>query len=131
MEAVVTNKVTGGSIMKKVIIADDSRVIREKLKLILKNSNFEVIGEAADGKQALSLCDLLEPDIITLDFNMPKLDGIKVIEHLKEDGFEGKIIMLTGVSDKKLITKALVAGANSYLLKPFDKDGVLEELSKL
>jgi len=117
--------------MKKVVIADDSRVIREKIKLILKNSNFEVIGEAADGKQAISICDLLEPDILTLDFNMPKLDGVKVIEMLREDGYEGKIIMLTGVSDKKLISKALVAGADSYLLKPFDKEDVIEELAKL
>lgn len=116
--------------MKKIIVADDSRVIREKLKLILKNSKFEVIGEAADGKQAIDLCELLEPDILTLDFNMPKMDGIKVIEALRKDGFDGKIIMLTGVSDKKLITKALITGADSYLLKPFDKEGVIEELDK-
>jgi two-component system chemotaxis response regulator CheY len=116
--------------MKTIIITDDSRVIREKLKLILKNSKFDVIGEAADGKQAVDLCDLLEPDILTLDFNMPKLDGIKVIETLRENGFEGKIIMLTGITDKKLITQALVAGANSYLIKPFDKEDVIEELSR-
>ena len=116
--------------MKTIVIADDSRVIREKLKLILKNSKFEVIGEAADGKQVVDLCDLLEPDILTLDFNMPKLDGIKVIEILRENGFKGKIIMLTGVSDKKLISQALVTGANSYLLKSFDKEDLIEELSK-
>jgi len=116
--------------MKTIIIADDSRVIREKLKLILKNSKFEVIGEAADGKQIVDLCDLLEPDLLTLDFNMPKLDGIKVIEMIRENGFEGKIIMLTGVTNKKLITQALVVGANSYLLKPFDKEDVIEELSR-
>lgn len=116
--------------MKKVIVADDSRVIREKLKLILKNSEFEVIGEASDGKQAVTLCELLEPDIVTLDFNMPKLDGVKVIEILRENDFEGKIIMLTGVSDKKLITKALIKGANSYLIKPFDKEELIEELNK-
>jgi len=116
--------------MKKIIVADDSRVIREKLKLILKNSKFEVIGEAADGKQAIDLCDLLEPDILTLDFNMPKLDGIKVIKKLRERGFEGEIIMLTGLSDKKLITQALIVGANSYLLKPFYKENVIEELNK-
>ena len=116
--------------MKKIIIADDSRVIREKLKLILKNTQFEVIGEASDGEQAVILCDLLEPDILTLDFNMPKLDGIKVIEKLRKGGFAGKIIVVTGLADKKMITEALVIGANSYLLKPFDKENLIEELGK-
>lgn len=117
--------------MKTIIIADDSRVIREKLKLILSNSEFEVIGEASDGKQAVSLCELLEPDILTLDFNMPKLDGIKVIEELRQNAFIGKILMITGLSDKKLITSSLIAGANSYLIKPFDKENLIDELSKM
>lgn len=116
--------------MKKIVIADDSRVIREKLKLIFRNSKFDVIGEASNGDQVVDLCVLLEPDILTLDINMPRLDGVKVIEKLRNEDFKGKIVMLTGVTDKKLITQSLVAGANSYILKPFDRENIIEELSK-
>lgn len=117
--------------MIKVLIADDSRVIREKIKLLLSGSEFEVIGEASDGEQAVALCELLQPQILTVDINMPKMDGIGVINTLKKNGFDGKIIILTGVTDTKMVKEALISGANSYMIKPFEKDKLFEELRNL
>ena len=117
--------------MYNIVIADDSRVIREKIKLILKGSDFNVLGEASNGMDALDICLDLKPDIITLDINMPKLDGLEVISKLRASGFQGKIIVLTGLSDKKIIKQAIVLGANTFLIKPFEKEKLLLELTKL
>ena len=106
--------------MKKlrILIADDHGIVRTGLRLQLeRNDQFEVVGEAADGREAVRLAEELVPDIVIMDIAMPSLNGIQaaaqIIKALPQTG----IIMLSMHSDETYITRTLAAGARGYLLK--------------
>lgn len=107
--------------MKTCLVVDDSRVIRKVARRILESLQFEVI-EACDGSEALNQCKSRMPTSILLDWNMPVMDGITFLRQLrKEDGGnEPVVIFCTTENDFSHITEALSAGANEYIMKPFD-----------
>jgi two-component system chemotaxis response regulator CheY len=112
--------------MKQVLIVDDSKVIRTVAKRILEAMSFET-REAADGKEALSACEARKPDAILLDWNMPVMDGLAFLKALRasQGGGSPVVLFCTTENDMKHITDALSAGANEYIMKPFDR-GILE-----
>jgi two-component system chemotaxis response regulator CheY len=107
--------------MKTCLVVDDSRVIRKVARRILENLHFEV-GEANDGQEALSACREKMPDAVLLDWNMPIMDGITFLRHLRKEngGQEPVVIFCTTENDISHITEALSEGANEYIMKPFD-----------
>lgn len=103
---------------KKIFLVDDHFVVREGLKLIFETEEeYEVIGEAQDGKEALEKLEQLLPDVILMDLSMPKMSGIDVIKVLKERGSSIPVIILTTFNDDSLIKKGMSLGARGYLLK--------------
>ncbi|MEK3659558.1 response regulator transcription factor [Paenibacillus sp. FSL F4-0236] len=101
-----------------VIIADDHLVVREGLKLIIEtNDNFQVIGEAANGEETLSLLESLTPDVILMDLNMPKMSGLETIKELKERNINIPVVILTTYNEDELMINGLELGAKGYLLK--------------
>jgi two-component system, chemotaxis family, chemotaxis protein CheY len=112
--------------MKQVLIVDDSKVIRTVAKRILEAMAFET-REAADGQQALDACDARMPDAVLLDWNMPVMDGLSFLKALRarSGGASPVVLFCTTENDMKHITDALAAGANEYIMKPFDR-GILE-----
>ena len=112
--------------MKQVLIVDDSKVIRTVAKRILEAMAFQT-AEAADGREALSACQSRMPDAILLDWNMPVMDGLAFLKALRSLNGGGSPVVLfcTTENDMKHITDALAAGANEYIMKPFDR-GILE-----
>ena len=101
-----------------VIIADDHLVVREGLKLIIEtNDNFQVIGEAANGEETLSLLESLTPDVILMDLNMPKLSGLQTMKELKERNINIPVVILTTYNEDELMINGLELGAKGYLLK--------------
>jgi two-component system response regulator NreC len=106
--------------MKKVriLIADDHGIVRTGLRLQLeRNESFEVIGEAADGREAVRLADELEPDIVIMDIAMPNLNGIQAAAQIVKGHPATGVIILSMHSDEAYITRTLAAGAKGYLLK--------------
>jgi len=109
--------------VKTCMVVDDSRVIRKVARRILENLSFEVF-EANDGQEALNACRDSMPDAILLDWNMPIMDGITFLRHLrKEPGGDAPIVVFcTTENDIDHISVALKEGANEYIMKPFDGD---------
>jgi two-component system chemotaxis response regulator CheY len=109
--------------MKSCLVVDDSRVIRKVARRILEDLRFQ-IEEAGDGMEALQACRRTMPDAILLDWNMPVMSGIDFLRQLrKENGGEHPIVVFcTTENDAEHITEALKAGANEYIMKPFDGD---------
>jgi two-component system, chemotaxis family, chemotaxis protein CheY len=110
--------------MKCCLIVDDSKVIRTVARRILEKLNFE-IEEACDGKAALEICRRRMPDAILLDWNMPVMNGIEFLHELREKvdgGMAPVVVFCTTENDMQHIQEAIGAGANEYIMKPFDSE---------
>lgn len=102
----------------KILIADDQRLFRQGLRSLLgQEDDLIVVGEAADGQDAFTLAQKTNPDIILMDVEMPKLDGIKATEMILERNREVKILMLSVYNEDERVVAALRAGASGYILK--------------
>jgi two-component system chemotaxis response regulator CheY len=109
--------------MKNCLVVDDSSVIRKVARRILEDLDFK-ISEAEDGKQALDACRSEMPDAILLDWNMPVMDGLEFLAALRHEagGDKPVVVFCTTENDVAHITRAIRAGANEYIMKPFDKE---------
>jgi two-component system chemotaxis response regulator CheY len=109
--------------MKTCLVVDDSSVVRKIARRILEEIGFAVV-EAEDGEQALEACKKSLPEAILLDWNMPVMDGYDFLGRLRRmpDGEAPKVVFCTTENDIDHISRALNAGANEYIMKPFDKD---------
>ena len=109
--------------MKTCLVVDDSSVIRKVARRILEGLDFQII-EAEDGEKALDACKRAMPDAVLLDWNMPVMDGYEFLGKLRRmpGGDEPKVVFCTTENDVAHIARALHAGANEYIMKPFDKD---------
>ncbi len=109
--------------MKTCLVVDDSRVIRKVARRILEDLGFE-IAEAADGMEALAWCRAAMPDAILLDWNMPVMGGLDFLRKLRADpgGDAPVVVFCTVENDVAHIQEALDAGADEYIMKPFDGD---------
>ncbi|WP_296817663.1 response regulator [Brevundimonas sp.] len=109
--------------MRTCLITDDSRIIRKVARRIVEDLGFQV-EEAADGAEALSLCAAAMPEVILLDWNMPVMDGMTFLRRLRSlpGGTAPKVLFCTIETDPARIAEALDAGADEYVMKPFDGD---------
>jgi two-component system chemotaxis response regulator CheY len=109
--------------MKICLIVDDSSVIRKVARRILESLDFQIV-EAENGEEAIESCKRQLPDAILLDWNMPKMDGYDFLRMLRRlpGGDKPKVVFCTTENDVAHIARALHAGANEYIMKPFDKD---------
>jgi two-component system chemotaxis response regulator CheY len=117
--------------MKQCLIVDDSRVIRKVARRILEDLRFET-DEAEDGAAALDICRRSMPDAILLDWNMPNMSGIEFLRTLRSEPGGGKpvVVFCTTENDIAHITEAIGAGANEYVLKPFNSEIVLAKFTE-
>jgi two-component system, NarL family, response regulator YdfI len=112
----------------RILIADDHMVVREGLRTILSvEDDFEIVGEASDGRAAVEQAALLEPDLVLMDLRMPGMDGIEAIKQIKARR-AGAIVILTTYDDDDLIVKGLRAGAQGYLLKDASRRELFEAI---
>ena len=111
------------AVMKTCLVVDDSSVIRKVARRILEGLEFK-ISEAEDGEEALAACRAQMPDAILLDWNMPKVDGYEFLRMLRRlpQGDRPKVVFCTTENDVAHIARALHAGANEYIMKPFDRE---------
>ena len=115
--------------MIRVMITDDHLIVREGLRLILETADdIEVVGEATDGAECLRLVPELNPDVILMDLQMPRMDGITAIEHLRKDHPEIAIVILTTYNEDDLMIRGLQLGACGYLLKDTSRENLLDAI---
>ncbi|KPF75805.1 chemotaxis protein CheY [Brevundimonas sp. AAP58] len=118
--------------MRTCLIVDDSRIIRKVARRIVESLGFEV-DEAADGAEALSHCTGPLPDVVLLDWNMPVMDGMTFIRRLRDlpGGDKPKVLFCTIETAPERIAEALGAGADDYVMKPFDGEILHSKLSEV
>ncbi|MEE8606257.1 MAG: response regulator [Nitrospiraceae bacterium] len=117
----------------RALVVDDSRATRTILRQILKEIGFEV-SEAGHGREALErLKEIGTPDLALVDWNMPEMDGFEFIRAVRADhAYDSmRLMMVTTETEMEQVAKALEAGANEYVMKPFTKDVILEKLDLL
>lgn len=116
---------------KAILVVDDSPIIRKVINFSLSLKGYEII-QVSDGMQALEQLSCDNIDLIITDLNMPNINGYELISTIREneDFRKTPIIVLSNLSEMEDVERALQCGANSYLVKPFEKDGILQEVSK-
>jgi two-component system chemotaxis response regulator CheY len=110
----------------RILVADDQMVIRKLLARIIEENGWTLVGEAADGTEAISLFRRNLPDVVIMDVNMPVMDGLNALKAIKSIDPNACVIMLSSVGTQEKIETAIDLGASAYVLKPVRK----EELSK-
>jgi len=113
----------------RVLIADDHLIIRQGLRLILETeTGFELVGEAADGAEAVRLCAELSPAVVLMDLRMPGMDGLTAIEHIRAEQPQVAVVILTTFNDDDLMLRGMQAGAKGYLLKDTDRETLFNSI---
>lgn len=114
----------------RVLIVDDSSVMRAFLQQIFTEAGYDVVGVAADGVDAIEKFEATRPDLMTLDIIMPKMKGTEVLEKLLAKYPDAKVVMASSVNDARTVMKCLKIGAKRYIIKPYDKDAVIAAAQK-
>ncbi|MDP4755977.1 MAG: response regulator [Aquiluna sp.] len=107
----------------RVVVAEDEALIRMDVVATLQEAGYEVVGQGADGEEAVKLATELEPDLVVMDIKMPKLDGISAAEKISE--LKIPVVLLTAFSQADLVARAADAGAMAYVTKPFKPSDLL------
>lgn len=110
---------------------DDTAFMRMMLREILQGNDYEVVGEAANGEEALRLYTGLKPDLVTLDITMPGMNGVDTVKALRQKDEAARIIIVSAMGQKDMIVKAIQAGARDFIVKPFERARVLEALKRV
>ncbi len=114
-----------------VIIADDAQFMRVMLKDILEDLGYDVVAEAADGRQAVQLCQEHRPDLVMLDITMPELDGVAACRQILAEVPSAHVVMVSALGQRDEVLAAVRAGADDFVVKPFEAERVEETLRKL
>ena len=110
---------------RTVLIVDDDPVIRQVLRLMLRESGFTVVGEAADGDEGLAACRHYKPEVVCLDINMPGTGGLATLQQIKSERPETIVIMVTGDASASAVKESIAKGAAGYIVKPFNAAKVI------
>ena len=114
----------------KILIVDDAAFMRMMIKDILSKNGFDIVGEAADGIQAIEKYKETMPDLVTMDITMPEMDGITALKEIKSMNPSAKVIMCSAMGQQSMVIDAIQAGARDFIVKPFQADRVLEAINK-
>lgn len=117
--------------MAKILIVDDSIIMRKNLEFILKNSNHQIVGQATNGKQAVELYKECKPDLVTMDISMPFMSGTDAVSEIILIDPSAKIIMISAINQKQLVFEAIKKGAKHYIVKPIDAENVIKTIDSV
>ncbi len=115
---------------KRVLVVDDAAFMRMMIRDILKKNNFEVVGEAANGQEAIAKYEELRPDLVTLDITMPGLDGVTVLRKIRERDPSARIVMCSAMGQQAMVVEAIQGGAKDFINKPFNPQKVVDTLRR-
>lgn len=112
----------------RVLIADDHEVIRWGLRELLKNTDIEVIGEAATGAEAVQKTRELQPDVVILDIRFPDLDGLETLVKMREEGLNNRVVLLSTYDYQSYAARAVALGVSEYLLKGASREEIIRAI---
>lgn len=114
----------------RVLVVDDSMFVTKQISQILTSEGFDVIGSAKDGQEAIEKYKEIYPnvDLVTMDITMPKMDGVTALEKIIEFDKDAKVVMISALGKQDLVKKSLLLGAKNYIVKPLDRQKVLERV---
>lgn len=115
----------------KMMVVDDSNIIRNKIARSLAEHRIEIVATASNGEEAVKQFIDNEPDIVTMDLTMPRMDGLECIRELKKRKPSTKILVVSALADKSTAIQALKEGALGFLCKPFTEDEISEAIDEL
>ena len=116
---------------KRILIVDDAQFVRNRIKKVIEKMDFaEVIGEASNGDDAISLYKELKPDLVTMDLVMPNKDGIEAIEEIMKFDKKAKIIVVSAMGQELSILEATEKGAKDYIKKPFKEEQIYRTIER-
>jgi two-component system, NarL family, response regulator DegU len=118
----------GRNMPTRLLLADDHRMLRETLRRSMLDEGFEIVGEASDGQEAVTLALEHQPDVVLMDVTMPELDGVEATRRITEQAPGVRVVMLTMHADEDVITAAIRAGAVGYLVKDCSFEEVAETI---
>ena len=116
--------------MARVLIVDDAAFMRKMLGDVLAKGGHEVIGEGANGAEAITQYQSLRPDIMTLDITMPEKDGLAALREILTLEPAAKVVMCSALGQESKVLEAIKAGAKDFVVKPFQPDRVLDAIGK-
>lgn len=111
--------------MARILIVDDSIVMRKNLVTILNGDGHEIVGQATNGKQAVLMYSELKPDLVTMDISMPVMKGVDAVKEIINTDENAKIIIISALNQKQMVFEALNNGAKHYIIKPIDPSNVI------
>lgn len=115
---------------KKILIADDATFMRALLKDILSKGAYEIVGEAANGQEAVDLYGQLSPDLVTMDITMPEKSGLEALKEIMSTHPNARVIMCSAMGQQAMVLEAIKLGAKDFVVKPFQPERVLEAVAK-
>ncbi len=116
--------------MAKIMIVDDTAFMRMMLREIITDSRFEVVAEAENGKEAVQFFRQHKPELVTMDITMPEMDGIAALKEIKRIDPMARVIICSAMGQKDRVVDAITSGAADFIVKPFQREKVLETLAK-
>ena len=117
--------------MKKILVVDDAAFMRVSIKNMLSKNDYEIVGEAENGKIAVQKYQELNPDIVTMDITMPEMDGLASLKEILSINPAANVVMVSAMGQESMVREAVLAGAKGFIVKPFKEDVILSALQSL
>ena len=114
----------------RILIVDDLEFMRALIRDILEDAGHEIAAEAVDGREALLMRRVWKPDLTVMDIAMPRMDGLKALERMRNEDSRARIVMCSSLDDQEHILQAIRLGAADYVVKPFQKERLLSAVRK-
>ena len=115
----------------RILVVDDAMFMRMMLKDILSKNGYEVVGEAANGREAIDKYIELRPDLVLLDITMPEMDGITALKEIKHIDPQAVVVVCSAMGQQNMVIEAIQNGALDFIVKPFQQNRVLESLKRI
>ena len=115
----------------RVLVVDDAMFMRMMLKDILSKNEYEVCGEAANGREAIDKYIELRPDLVLLDITMPEMDGITALKEIKHIDPQAVVVVCSAMGQQNMVIEAIQNGALDFIVKPFQQNRVIESLKRI
>ena len=117
--------------MKRLLVVDDAVFMRKLIRGVAAEAGWEVVGEAANGLEAIEMYDRLRPDLVTMDLVMPEMGGLEALRQIRAEDPNARVVVVTALDQKQALMDSIREGAIDFIVKPFERQRVLNLLAKL